>query len=135
MSDISITVTYCCRECGLQKIEVTVPARENEDIAAWVDALGHKLAEDHAGRSPDCHIQTLYDIMIPVTAAERAADQRYNKEKITEQGQKMIGLMGIAVDGTLVTPKGRRLFRVPLKLAWFILRLQHFIALRGRDYG
>lgn len=42
----------------------------------------------------------------------------------------MIGLMGISNDGTLVTPNGTRLFKVPNKLGMFIQRFQHWIAVK-----
>ncbi len=39
-----------------------------------------------------------------------------------------IGLMGVESDGMLVTPSGRRLFRVTIRLASLIQRIQHWIA-------
>jgi hypothetical protein len=39
-----------------------------------------------------------------------------------------IGLMGVKNDGTLVTPSGTDLFKVPLRLAVVIQRAQHLIA-------
>ena len=42
----------------------------------------------------------------------------------------MIGLMGIKGDCTLVTPKGKDLFRVPLIMAILVQRIQHWIAKR-----
>ncbi|MDD5649993.1 MAG: hypothetical protein PHF86_06205 [Candidatus Nanoarchaeia archaeon] len=39
-----------------------------------------------------------------------------------------IGLMGVADDGTLVTPNGRRLFKVPLCIAAIVQRIQHKVA-------
>jgi hypothetical protein len=40
----------------------------------------------------------------------------------------MIGLMGVKGDGTLVTPRGTELFRVPLRIAALIQKIQHKIA-------
>lgn len=40
----------------------------------------------------------------------------------------MIGLMGVGDDGTLFTPSGKQLFKVPLRIAAFIQRVQHWIA-------
>jgi hypothetical protein len=40
----------------------------------------------------------------------------------------MIGLMGVKNDGTLVTPAGRDLVKVPMKLASVIQFIQHRIA-------
>lgn len=39
-----------------------------------------------------------------------------------------IGLMGVANDGTMFTPNGRRLFRLPWGLSWQVQRIQHWIA-------
>lgn len=39
-----------------------------------------------------------------------------------------IGLMGLANDGALVTPSGKRLFRVPIRVGCLIQRFQHRIA-------
>lgn len=39
-----------------------------------------------------------------------------------------IGLIGVDNDGVLVTPKGRRLFKVPWWLARLIQRIQHWVA-------
>jgi hypothetical protein len=51
------------------------------------------------------------------------------KAAILNKGDYMfIGLMGVKDDGTLVTPKGKDLFRVPKLLAIIIQRIQHWIA-------
>jgi len=39
-----------------------------------------------------------------------------------------IGLMGVQGDGCLITPNGRKLFRVPMWMACRIQRAQHWIA-------
>ncbi len=39
-----------------------------------------------------------------------------------------IGLMGVSHDGTMYTPSGKKLFRLPLRLASIIQRVQHKIA-------
>lgn len=39
-----------------------------------------------------------------------------------------IGLMGVEKDGTLISPKGKRLFRVPFWAACKIQKIQHWIA-------
>jgi hypothetical protein len=39
-----------------------------------------------------------------------------------------IGLMGVKSDGTLVTPSGKRLFKVPMFFAHHIQSLQHSVA-------
>jgi len=40
----------------------------------------------------------------------------------------MIGLMGVKDDGTLVTPNGTDLIRLPLRVSSIIQRIQHKIA-------
>lgn len=40
----------------------------------------------------------------------------------------MIGLMGVSDNGTLYTPSGRALFKVPPWLAFRIQAVQHWIA-------
>ena len=42
----------------------------------------------------------------------------------------MIGLMGVSDNGTLFTPSGRRLFRLPLQIAALVQRAQHWLAVR-----
>ncbi len=39
-----------------------------------------------------------------------------------------IGLMGVGDDGTLYSPSGRRLLRVPFRLACMIQKAQHWVA-------
>ena len=41
-----------------------------------------------------------------------------------------IGLMGLGDDGMLYAPSGRRLMRLPLRLASLAQRAQHWIAQR-----
>lgn len=40
----------------------------------------------------------------------------------------MIGLMGLGDDGTLYAPNGKRLFRLPMRLACLVQKIQHRIA-------
>ena len=42
----------------------------------------------------------------------------------------MIGLMGLGDDGTLYAPNGKRLFKAPWRVACFIQRVQHWVAVR-----
>jgi len=39
-----------------------------------------------------------------------------------------IGLMGVASDGTLYTPSGNKICKVPQWAAWRIQRAQHWVA-------
>ena len=43
---------------------------------------------------------------------------------------KMIGLMGVSDHGAMFSPRGRKLFSLPLRLAVLIQRVQHWIAQR-----
>ena len=40
----------------------------------------------------------------------------------------IIGLMGLASDGMLITPNGKNLFRVPFWIGSRIQRIQHWVA-------
>lgn len=40
----------------------------------------------------------------------------------------MIGLIGVGDDGTLYAPSGKRLMKLPLRLARWIQKMQHMIA-------
>lgn len=42
----------------------------------------------------------------------------------------MIGLMGIESDGTMFTPSGRRVCRVPFAFAAMVQSIQHWVAMR-----
>lgn len=41
-----------------------------------------------------------------------------------------IGLMGLGSDGTLYTPSGKKLFRMPKKLGRMVQRIQHWVAIQ-----
>ena len=45
-----------------------------------------------------------------------------------KEGQMFIGLMGVGDDGMLFTPSGRKLFRLPMRLAALVQRVQHWVA-------
>ena len=60
-----IKVKYSCSGCGLDKVDVEVPVREDkEDIVHWVEGLSKYLIQDHEERSPGCTEGTC-DLMIP----------------------------------------------------------------------
>lgn len=40
----------------------------------------------------------------------------------------MIGLMGVSDNGTLYAPNGKRLIRLPFRLACLVQKAQHWIA-------
>jgi hypothetical protein len=41
---------------------------------------------------------------------------------------KFIGLMGVKADGTLVSPSGKTLFHLPIRISAIIQRMQHWVA-------
>lgn len=75
---MNIVVLYSCHHCGLAKIEVSVQARENEDVIEWMETLGRHLSADHAKRSPHCHPERLSDVMIPMAGADRVGGPAVN---------------------------------------------------------
>lgn len=66
-----ITCKYSCHLCGINKVEVDVPARGDEDILQWMDVLAARLSADHRERSPHCRPITLSDVMIPITGTNK----------------------------------------------------------------
>ena len=63
-----ITVKYSCHACGLVRVEMSLPVRENErDVVQWFQTtLAQALQVDHAKRSPLCNAQSVQDLMIPM---------------------------------------------------------------------
>ena len=70
-SEVTITVFYSCLLCGLQKAACVVPAREDEDVRVWMDSTIRRVSVDHDMRSPNCHPDTLSELMIPMTGTDR----------------------------------------------------------------
>ena len=69
--DVKIPCLYSCFACGLENIEVLVPARESEGIDAWMNGLIVYLSADHERRSPNCHPEELKNVKIPITGASK----------------------------------------------------------------
>ena len=64
---MSITLKYSCHECGLYKIELSVPEREEEDVLTWMEnTVGIQIKNDHSSRSPQCKSESIQDLMIPI---------------------------------------------------------------------
>jgi len=63
-----IGILYSCSLCGINKREVKVRFRSpNEDVIEWMKGVVEpSLGEDHAAHSPDCHPESLQNVMIPV---------------------------------------------------------------------
>ena len=64
----AIQCKYSCFKCGIHRQTVTVRAREDEDIAEWLEKVcAAALSADHDRRSPHCRITKLDEVMIPVS--------------------------------------------------------------------
>lgn len=69
---VIITCLYSCEGCGIKDARVDVVARAaDEDVVAWMDQAVRSLARDHSRRSPHCRPQSLQEIKIPITGADR----------------------------------------------------------------
>ena len=66
----AIVCMYTCHACALVKAKLAVPARESEEIGAWVEATATLLGADHCQRSPHC-MERKIDLYIPIEGAER----------------------------------------------------------------
>jgi len=66
-----IGIVYSCQRCGLELVTCDVPAREDEDVRLWMDRTVRLVWDDHARRSPHCHPDTLSEMRIPMTGADR----------------------------------------------------------------
>jgi hypothetical protein len=40
------------------------------------------------------------------------------------------GLMGVSSDGTMFTPNGKKLFKLPATLAFAVQSIQHWVAIK-----
>ena len=67
----TIRCMYSCASCGLTKVAVEVPAREESQIVTdWVNKVAAvELARDHERRSPNCHPKTFTEVYIPISGA------------------------------------------------------------------
>lgn len=59
---------YACDKCGLDSVEVEVPARGPEDVVAYLERIvAPLLAADHNKRSPRCRPKKFAWIKLPVS--------------------------------------------------------------------
>lgn len=65
------TCKFTCRQCGLYRTEVVVPARGEEDVKTWMDATRHHIAQAHRERSPQCRSRVMDELLIPMTGTDR----------------------------------------------------------------
>lgn len=70
--DATVGVRYSCDLCGIKDREVQVQARGGENVVEWMEnTCIIALANDHARLSPNCRPQTLTNLMIPVSGADK----------------------------------------------------------------
>jgi hypothetical protein len=63
----AIQVKYSCFKCGINRVLVAVPARQDEDVVEWMNKVcAPALSADHDRRSPHCRITKLDEVMIPL---------------------------------------------------------------------
>ena len=62
-----ITVMFTCKVCGVEKVKVSVPARESpgKDLMEWMDETMLECMAMHLAHSPLCSTKHL-DLMIPL---------------------------------------------------------------------
>lgn len=67
-----IECKYSCFLCGLSRVVFKVRARTVEDITTWMeDVLTPALVADHSLRSPNCHPDTMSELLVPITGSSK----------------------------------------------------------------
>jgi hypothetical protein len=66
-----IRCLYSCVLCDSLDIAVDVPARGEEDAAAWMETVTMKIGEDHQRRNPLCRATKIDTLKIPITGANK----------------------------------------------------------------
>lgn len=65
----AIQCRYSCKQCGIFRRTVTVPARGDENVVDWLNKVACvALAADHARQSPSCRIESLSEVLVPMYA-------------------------------------------------------------------
>lgn len=68
----TIKCLYSCEGCGIERAEVEVPIRTTQDVAEWMERVViYIVSGHHAAHSPECTAQTMRDVMIPITGADK----------------------------------------------------------------
>lgn len=75
---MNIVVKYSCHACGLKRVDLSVRARESEEVTTWMDATVRAVAADHRRRSPSCRATTLSELMIPTTGTSKVGGPTMN---------------------------------------------------------
>lgn len=70
-ANLEIVCKYTCSECGINRVEVRVPARPVEmDVVHWVQEVAARIiGADHAFRSPKCASRVMSEMLIPISGA------------------------------------------------------------------
>lgn len=68
---MTICLRYTCDLCGLNDVSLDVPAREHEDVVAWMHATVQRVADDHRRLSPGCPARELTHLKIPISGAQK----------------------------------------------------------------
>lgn len=62
-----VTVKYSCEKCGIVKRDVIVAERQpEEEIKEYIEYVAACCGEDHGRRSPNCQVDSLSGVMIPI---------------------------------------------------------------------
>lgn len=70
----AVQCKYSCRDCGLHRVVVTVPARNEESVTEWMDATVLLLVRDHEHKSPRCHPKAFSEVLIPIRDEKTGAE-------------------------------------------------------------
>ncbi len=74
-----IKIKYSCDDCGLKNIELSVPARGDEDVVTWMkNSVGSNIKDDHTMRSPECPAEGAQEVMIPLTGTDKIGGPTIN---------------------------------------------------------
>jgi len=68
---VTTTCQYSCSLCGLSRVAINVPAREEESVTDWMDKTVRRIASDHRLRSPHCRARELTELRIPTTGTDK----------------------------------------------------------------
>lgn len=72
MTRDEIIIKYSCNMCGLKDTELSVPIRGDEDVVVWMESIvGQDIKKDHFIKSPGCPAESVQNLMIPVTGAQK----------------------------------------------------------------
>lgn len=69
-----IEVRYTCDPCGVKR--ATVDARDRgpgEDLGSWMRAMALAVSLDHRQRSPDCDVDQMTSVEIPLAHGDNRA--------------------------------------------------------------